>query len=40
VQHNPELGPNDERFIDEKLAKEYGIWQWVTDKRETEDFIR
>jgi hypothetical protein len=38
VQNNPELGPNDEKFIDEKIHKEYGILQWVTDTRDTEDY--
>lgn len=38
VQNNPDLGPKDEKFIDEKLHKEWGILQWVTDQRDTEDY--
>lgn len=38
VQHNPDLGPEDERFIDEKLHKEWGTLQWVTDKRSSEEY--
>lgn len=38
VEENKDLGPTNEKTIDEKLAKEWGILQWVRDERDTEDF--
>lgn len=37
-EKNAEYKGDNEKFNDEKLHKEWGILQWVTDRRETDEY--